>query len=123
MRRGFRVNVVAPLSKDAVIRLCRTLARRFRTGVFTPDASGFILWTLPQATMRITLSKRSGVRWPLVPQDCMTSWVGNDAAAVGTGPRDAFLTGHWTLEDVTALKECLGAHGIRVAHMPRHALA
>jgi hypothetical protein len=118
------------LTKDGMVRLCRSLETRFGDGnVFKPDAvgGGFIHWASwpgktegDEAYKCIRQCPRdSDNEWPWVERDAMTSWVGNQEVALEPGRYDTFLKAFyaapaWTADEMRVVRRCLADVGINV---------
>jgi hypothetical protein len=120
-----------PLTKDDMVKLCRSLETRFGDGnIFKPDAvgGGFIHWSSwpgktegEEAYKCIRQCPRdTDNEWPWVDPDAMTSWVGNQEVALKPGRYDTFLKAFyaapaWTADELRVVRRCLGDVGVNVA--------
>ena len=126
---GPDIELHEPLTKDGMVKLCRSLETRFGDGnVFKPDAigNGFIHWvswpgkTEDPAYKCIRQCPRdTDNEWPWVNQDAMTSWVGNQEVALEPGRYDTVLKAFfdapaWTADELRVVRRCLGEVGINV---------
>ena len=118
----------APLTKDGIVKLCRSLESRFGDGnIFKPDAvgGGFIHWASwpgktegEEAYKCIRQCPRdTDNEWPWVDPDAMSSWVGNP---LKPGRYDTFLKAFyaapaWTADELRVVRRCLGDVGVNVA--------
>ncbi len=118
------------LTKDGMVKLCRSLETRFRDGnVFKPDGigGGFIHWASwpgmtegEEAYKCISQCPRdTDNEWPWVDRDAMTSWFGSQEVALEPGRYDTFLKAFftapaWTADELRVVRRCLGDVGINV---------
>jgi hypothetical protein len=130
---GFKVKVTLPITKDAMIRLCRALEQRFGDGnVFTPEGigGGFILWAdwpgRKEQREYKCMRLMSNDSWPWVEKDCMTTWVGSEDIVIAKGaqPKTTFLKAFhnapaWNLKELNFFKTCLEENGFIVGRMPK----
>ena len=98
---GFEFRMRQPLTKDRMVKLCRSLERAFGDGnVFEPDrvGDGFIKWAdwpgkkIEEAYKCMRACCSFTESWPWVPDDAMTTWAGDygvasrcRAHAIGSG--------------------------------------
>ena len=131
---GFRFELKEPVTKDGMVKICRSLEERFGEGnVFEPEAigDGFIKWVdwpgkygeRPYKCMRQFGDGSIGCKWPWVPSDVMTTWVGNDEIALEPGKFVTFLKAFrtapgWTDAELHIFKECLEEGGFKVKRIP-----
>ena len=137
--RGFHFEMHKPLTKDGLVKLCRSLETRFGDGhAFKPHAvgNGFLHWaSWPGKSEERTYKcmrqwPMPGTRnqWPIVTMDAMTSWVGNQEVALQPGKYYTFLKAFyavtaWTDDELCIVKECLEDAGFTVTRMPSLAAA
>ena len=129
---GPDIELNEPLTKDDMVKLCRSLETRFGDGnIFKPDAvgGGFIHWMSwpgktegEEAYKCIRQCPRdTDNEWPWVDIDAMSSWVGNQEVALEPGRYDTFLKAFyaapaWTAYELSVVRRCLGDVGVNVTH-------
>ncbi len=133
---GFYFELQAKVTKDGIVRLCRSLEARFGSGnVFKPDGVcfGFIKWvSWPGKTeaaykcMRKVPKMNTGPRevWPWVDDsDAMTTWVGSKEVALLPGSYCTTLKAQtgataWSDDELRIFIECLEDEGFFVTAKP-----
>ncbi len=141
---GFEFDVQTPITKDGIVKICRSLEARFGPGnVFEPEAitDGFIAWkNWPERNEEVDAYKcircspintcgargQQSNKWPWVDSNVMTTWNGNQDVAFKTGRYATFLKAlhnvePWSQTQLRTVQECLTENDISIVRKRKRA--